>query len=243
MLRVEGRISSDLSGKKDVPLLTSFSGAGAPRRLPQKMMFQKFGLVPGRVHPPEIPPPQNSSPNSVPNHLTRTFILVYLVRKFVLILSGTEETHMSSMPARKLSRPVEYDVEDDDALYDTRLPTSTRRYKSRPPVNHESDDAHTSTQGTLIQRRRSSLSSRHTTSGIVSDAVAPSRIEPKQRDKRFPLSAVLVGMVFTVVLILALSAFLSWWKVYQDDLHYGRPRTSQIDAVVGHNDSVSNPTH
>ncbi len=150
---------------------------------------------------------------------------------------------MSSMPARKLARPVEYDVEDDDALYDTRLPTSTRRYKSRPPVNHERDDAHTSTRGTLIQRRRSSLSSRHTTSGIASDAVAPTRIEPKQRGRSFPLPAVLVGMVFTVVLILALSAFLSWWKVYQDDLHYGRLRTSQIDAVVGHNDSASNPTH
>jgi hypothetical protein len=150
---------------------------------------------------------------------------------------------MSSIPARKLPRPVEYDVEDDDALYDTRLPTSTRRYKSRPPVNHESGNAQATTQGTLIQRRRSSLSSRHTTSGIASDAVAPSRIEPKQRDRSFPLPAVLVGMVFTVVMILALSAFLSWWKVYQDDLHYGRPRTSQIDAVVGHNDSPSNPTH
>jgi hypothetical protein len=154
-----------------------------------------------------------------------------------------EETLMSSMPARKLSRPAEYDVEDDDALYDTRLPTSTRRYKSIPPLHQESDDEHSSTRGTLIQRRRSSLSSRHTTSGIASDAVAPTRIEPKQRTRSFPLSAVLVGMVFTVVLIMALSTFLSWWKIYQDDIHYGRPRTSQIDAVVGHNDSPANPTH
>ncbi len=150
---------------------------------------------------------------------------------------------MSSMPARKLSRPAEYDVEDDDALYDTRLPTSTRRYKSHPPVNQESDDAYASMRGTLIQRRRSSLSARHTTSGVASDAVAPSRIEPKQRERSFPLPAVLVGMVFTVVMILLLSAFLSWWKTYQDDMHYGRPRTSQLDAVVEHNDSASNPTH
>src|SRR5215469_16870910 len=29
----------------------------------------------------------------------------------------------------------------------------------------------------------------------------------------------------------------------KDDLHYGRPRTFQIDAVVGQNDSASNPSH
>jgi hypothetical protein len=36
---------------------------------------------------------------------------------------------------------------------------------------------------------------------------------------------------------------VDWWQVYQDDLHYGRPRTSQIDMVVGHNDSAANPSH
>ena len=28
-----------------------------------------------------------------------------------------------------------------------------------------------------------------------------------------------------------------------DDLHYGRPRTYQVDAVVGQNDSVARPSH
>jgi hypothetical protein len=32
--------------------------------------------------------------------------------------------------------------------------------------------------------------------------------------------------------------------VQQDDWHYGRPRTTQYDAVVGHNaDSAANPSH
>jgi len=31
-----------------------------------------------------------------------------------------------------------------------------------------------------------------------------------------------------------LSAGLSWWHGYQDDLHYGRPRTFQTDMAVGH---------
>ena len=31
--------------------------------------------------------------------------------------------------------------------------------------------------------------------------------------------------------------------MHQDDATYGRPRTYQVDAVVGHNDSPSNPSH
>lgn len=38
---------------------------------------------------------------------------------------------------------------------------------------------------------------------------------------------------------LALNAYHTW----QDDSRYGRPRTFQCDAVVGHNDSASNPSH
>ena len=36
---------------------------------------------------------------------------------------------------------------------------------------------------------------------------------------------------------------LNWWNTTQDDWHYGRPRTFQVDMVVGHNDSASNPSH
>jgi hypothetical protein len=36
---------------------------------------------------------------------------------------------------------------------------------------------------------------------------------------------------------------LQWWQNVQDDWHYGYPRTSQIDAVVGHFDSPAHPSH
>ena len=42
---------------------------------------------------------------------------------------------------------------------------------------------------------------------------------------------------------LTFSALSSWWQVTQDDWHYGRPRTYQTDAVVGHNDSPTSPSH
>jgi hypothetical protein len=42
---------------------------------------------------------------------------------------------------------------------------------------------------------------------------------------------------------IALSSLASWWQVTQDDWHYGRPRTFQIDAVVGHDDLAAHPSH
>jgi hypothetical protein len=180
------------------------------------------------------------------------------------------------MQARKQARPIEYDIADDDAMYDTRLPTSTRRYKpsssvqtshskngsrTLQPVRQDTLEDADIQQGVLIQRRRSSLN-QHYTHGIASDAVAPSRgagthaphsyahaeknghaIPGMKLVGRFPFAALLIGMVITALLLISISALTSWWKTYQDDLHYGRPRTSQIDAVVGHGDSSANPTH
>src|SRR5712692_5561383 len=35
----------------------------------------------------------------------------------------------------------------------------------------------------------------------------------------------------------------NWWTLHQQDATFGRPRTYQFDAVVGHNDSPDSPTH
>ncbi len=52
-----------------------------------------------------------------------------------------------------------------------------------------------------------------------------------------------VGMVAMLGLWVLGNMALHWWQVTQDDFHYGRPRTFQVDAVVGHHDSPSNPSH
>jgi len=56
---------------------------------------------------------------------------------------------------------------------------------------------------------------------------------------------VFVGLAMFIMIIgwLTFSALSSWWGVTQDDWHYGRPRTWQTDAVVGHGDSPRNPSH
>jgi hypothetical protein len=52
-----------------------------------------------------------------------------------------------------------------------------------------------------------------------------------------------VGMVFAVLLVFLGQFLLGWLGTTMDDLHYGRPRTYQVDAVVGQNDSVAHPSH
>lgn len=195
---------------------------------------------------------------------------------------------MGATQIKRQSRPIESDVEDDDALYDTRMPSSARRYKSAQPNPEQvaqpklitratrvtpavqaakpksaplpkqdmhdaenNDDAQQDpiTLGTLVQRRRASLGPQNSpgvapsvTHVPVSDDVTPvTGGLPAQ--KRFPVVAVLIASVATILLVMVLSALGSWWRIYQDDLHYGRPRTSQMDAVVGHGDSAEHPTH
>ena len=52
-----------------------------------------------------------------------------------------------------------------------------------------------------------------------------------------------------IALLLMLSGWFAfndlgvWWQTHQDDVTYGMPRTYQTDAVVGHSDSNSNPSH
>ena len=36
---------------------------------------------------------------------------------------------------------------------------------------------------------------------------------------------------------------ITWYNTTMDDLHYGRPRTFQMDAFVGHNESAGTPSH
>ncbi len=56
---------------------------------------------------------------------------------------------------------------------------------------------------------------------------------------------VFVGLALLVMLLgwVAFSAIGAWFQTTQDDWHYGRPRTFQIDQVVGHHDSAQNPSH
>ena len=147
-------------------------------------------------------------------------------------------------------QPVPYDVDDRDDLYQTRPHTSARRYRPHETL----DDPMMYQQTTLVQRRRSSLQTRRT-NGVASNAVTSShkavRYEEEEvpqrrshdRHKRTFMATLIIGMLLTVALLVSLALLSSWWQGFQDDMHYGYPRTSHLDAVVGHGDSPSNRTH
>lgn len=65
----------------------------------------------------------------------------------------------------------------------------------------------------------------------------------RSRRKAHPLLFLGLGMMAMLILWQILTAGLNWWTNTMDYMHYGYPRTSQVDAVVGHNDSTSHPSH
>ena len=64
-----------------------------------------------------------------------------------------------------------------------------------------------------------------------------------QWQQRFLLVGAGVGMLFAVVLVLVGQLLVAWISMSLDDIHYGRPRTYQVDAVVGQGDSAAHPSH
>lgn len=148
---------------------------------------------------------------------------------------------MGASQTRRQPRQVEYDVEDEEQFYVTRPRSSARRYG--PPPERDTLDDVSPEQGMFIQRRRASSMS-GASNGTISKAVAPqvsTRIWHGSR--RFPLLAIITGMLLMALLAFGLSAFGSWWQIHQDDVTYGRPRTFQTDVVVGHGDDAAHPSH
>ncbi len=58
----------------------------------------------------------------------------------------------------------------------------------------------------------------------------------------FWLLPVGLGMILMLGIVIVGSVVLGWAQTVSDDLHYGRPRTFQMDAFVGH-ETGSTPSH
>jgi hypothetical protein len=65
----------------------------------------------------------------------------------------------------------------------------------------------------------------------------------RPRARLHPFVFLGTGMLATLALIAVLSIVTSWFTTTLDDLRYGRPRTFQIDAYVGHNESPGMLSH
>jgi hypothetical protein len=161
--------------------------------------------------------------------------------------------------------PTEYQFDDGDdhRIYDTRRPSSARRYRfNDAPTQQRSVATHPRSQQVRQPNRYDNVNvyvRRRSAHEAAPQAPRPQAkkqereddeiaTEPLRRRRRvFPfrfhwLVYVGVGMVVMVGLWFLLSSALSWWNTTQDDWHYGRPRTAQYDVVVGHNDAQT-PSH
>lgn len=151
---------------------------------------------------------------------------------------------MGTTQVRRVAQPLHHDVEDSDEFYETRMPSSARRYQhSAPPIQHDTVDDPELLVPMTQRRRAVALRTRYPQQKEQKEPITTAEAPQRQRQRRFPIVPVLVGMVISILLFMAVGAFGSWWQTYQDDLHYGRPRTAHLEAVVGHNnDSLTNPT-
>ncbi|HLG65485.1 MAG TPA: hypothetical protein VKY19_26380 [Ktedonosporobacter sp.] len=138
------------------------------------------------------------------------------------------------------------DVLADEELYNERLyapraPSSVRRYQPAQSVTASPVPIRTH-----IQVTRHAIPQRATAQRPARQQPLP-LAHPSRRQQSVPrlhwLTWVGVGMVVMLLGWLLITLVATWWNSYQDDLHYGHPRTFQIDAVVGHHDSPAHPSH
>ncbi len=148
---------------------------------------------------------------------------------------------------------TQHDAEEDeydDEVWPARLPSSTRRYTQLPAQ-----------QGTMTQQPRKRVvhvydlptniplrSRRTTTNGYAlppgQSAPRPTPVQPSHRTGHHVhwLLLVGVGMLAMFALWVVGTGLVTWGSTQLDDWHYGRPRTFQMDARVGHDDAVT-PSH
>jgi hypothetical protein len=162
-------------------------------------------------------------------------------------------------PQIRSQRQAQPDSDEDDISeeeYPPRLPTSARRYSA----GYDLSDEEVYEQGNtrfhvryvdVPKRRQSHLP-------LPPAAPAPAKQSPRQpiyedeqeqgrevqpRRKLHWLFFAGLALIIMIVGWTAINLFGTWWQGHQDDTTYGNPRTYQTDAVVGHADNTSSPTH
>jgi hypothetical protein len=158
----------------------------------------------------------------------------------------SEEIRAQRRATTRRPEPVpvddEFEEEEDyeiDTGYDDapRLPTSTRRYAPVQPAAPR----------TIMRVQHHSAIPPRASRTQEQQTAEPRTTEPQQRQRsgpRFhPLFYVGLGMLLVVGVGVVVLTVAQWWQVKQQDMQYGRPRTYQTDAVVGHDDSPQHPSH
>ncbi len=151
---------------------------------------------------------------------------------------GNGRTTAESETDEEMLNEGEYDDE-----WPARLPTSARRYNV--PTDQATWEYMQGNRRLIFHQgppptRQAATQSPSRTQRPPQEAY---KGDPQSRGHVHWLLFLGVGMLAMLALWVGGSLLLTWWQVTQDDWHYGRPRTFQTDAVVGHNDSAASPSH
>jgi hypothetical protein len=137
----------------------------------------------------------------------------------------------------------DYDLEEGDAYYQTRLPTSARRYQVSPEQVYQSGNTRFHARYVDVPKRSSrqkQLPPERERQTEEYDALPRSQ---RQGRGLHPLAWFGLFGVLLVLGWIGLNAVTSWYQGVQNDWTYGQQRHFEINAVVGHNDSQTNPSH
>ncbi len=148
-----------------------------------------------------------------------------------------------------LAQEGDYEIEEDEGFYVTNphaSHTSARRYYVSPEQVYQQGNKRLHVRYVDVPPRRSAQAQlppsrqRHV---HADDSDEPQTQRPRGRRHIHPLLYLGVGMIAMLALWSGLTMLGNWWTNHQNDSEYGRPRTFQTDAVVGHNDSPTTPSH
>jgi hypothetical protein len=137
----------------------------------------------------------------------------------------------------------DYDLEEGDEYYQSRLPTSSRRYQVSPEEVYQNGNTRLHVRYVDVPKRKSrqpQLPPERKRQTEEYAAVPPST---RQGRRLHPLVWFGIFGVFLVLGWFGLNAVTSWYQGVQNDLTYGKQRHFEINAVVGHSDSANNPSH
>jgi hypothetical protein len=134
----------------------------------------------------------------------------------------------------------DYDLEEDDAYYTTRSHSSARRYQPMPDVMTRQGRVNV-VEHYHEQPLRAHRQQLQPPRQIFSEEVEQS--QPIQHRRVHPLVWLGVFGIFLVAGWTGLNFVTSWYQGVQNDWTYGKERHFEINAVVGHGDSATNPSH
>ncbi len=124
--------------------------------------------------------------------------------------------------------------------------TSSDRLTPRSTLRHRPTGTDVKPEEPPRVRRASRTQTQHPTTSTTAPEIPAWKPATRLRSRRHPhvpLVGIGVGMVIAVMVVFLGQLAIGWIGNTWNDLHYGYPRISQVDAVVGQGDSMAHPSH